>query len=62
MPQRAASEVGANVRRILVEDLSEGVNFGVRWFAVDRWYHGVFKALDDLIKRGRHHGGGGRTN
>ena len=62
MPQRAASEVGANVRRILVEDLSEGVNFCIRWFAVDRWYHGFFKALDGLIKRVCHHGGGGRTN
>ena len=37
-----------------------GVDCGVRWFAVDQWDGGVFKALDKLIDSvGRHVWGGG---
>ena len=44
----------------LVEEIVHGMDRGVRWFAVDWWYCGVFEALSELIDGGGRHCRGGR--
>ena len=56
--ERAAAKVCVSQRRVWAEELVHGVDFGVRWFAVDRWDCGVFEALDKIIDGGGRHGGG----
>ena len=56
--ERAADEVCVDGRHIHVEDLVHGLDYGVRWFAVDWWYGGVFEALHELIGGGGRHGRG----
>ena len=41
VPERAASKVFANGRRVRAEELVKGVDCGVRHFANDLWYCGV---------------------
>ena len=64
MPERAAADICVNRHLIQVEELVQGVDCGIRRFAVDRWDRGVFEALDEIIDGGGRHGGegGGRTN
>ena len=57
MPQSAASKIGAYGLHVCVVELVEGMDCGVRGFAVDRWDCGVFEALDKIIYEGGLHGG-----
>ena len=54
----AADEVGGDGRRVLVQELVHCVERGVRQLPVGRWDAGDFEALDELVDRGGHHGGG----
>ena len=57
--KRAVHEVCADRCRVRVEDLVNGVDCGIRRFAINPWDLRVFEALGDLINGGDHRGGGG---
>ena len=56
MSKRAAAHVCVDRRRVRVEELVDGVDRGIRWFAVNQWDRGVFEALSELIDRVGCHG------
>ena len=57
--ERSAAKVCVDKHRIRVEDLVDGVDCGIRRFAVNRWDRGVFESLNELIDRDDFRGGGG---
>ena len=49
MSEHAAAEVYVDGRRVQVEELVHGVDYGVRRFFVDQWDCGIFEAIDKFL-------------